>query len=145
MNNMMTYLWVAMLLLLPALATAQGKPPRDKLLANKVFIVTLDPQDKKNKEPNIEKDELAFRSGKMGSRHMQQKEGFQPGEYVVHDAQDMDGDFILPFEGINKNADGMSLKWEGTAFGGTIKGRCILSKNGKLKMEYRFEGVLKKK
>lgn len=131
--------------LLPVAALAQGKPPRDKLLASKVFIVTIDPQDKKNKEPDIEKDELAFRSGKMGSRHMQQKEGFQPGEYVVHDPQDMDGDFILPFEGINKSADGESLKWEGTAFGSTIKGKCTLSKNGKVRKAYIFEGVLKKK
>lgn len=137
-------LW-ALAIFLPCLALAQGKPPRDRLLANKVFIITLDPQDKKGKEPNIDKDELAFRSGKMGSRFMQQKLGFQPGEYVVHDAKDMDGDLMAPFEGINKNADGLSLKWTGTAFANMIEGKCVISKNGKIKAEYTFKGDLKKR
>ena len=98
-------------------------------------------KDKKSMETF--EDEMSFRSNKMGSRKMQTDEGFIKGDYIVTEVIDMDGELIIKFQAINKNAKGFSLKWEGSVFGETIEGKAFVSKKGKLKQEYFFVGELK--
>lgn len=119
------------------------KPPKDKLLDKKTFYTVIIDAGKK-KADSIE-DEVSFRSGKMGSKLMQSAEGFLKGDYAIVDKHDVDGDEILDFQGINTNSKGQSLKWEGKVFGSAIEGTATVSKNGKVKREYRFSGELKER
>ena len=71
--------------------------------------------------------------------------GFQMGEYVISEKEEVLGEEVYHFQAINKNAKGMSLKWEGKVFGGQIEGTAIVSKKGKIKEEYAFVGTMKEK
>lgn len=116
---------------------------KDRALDKKEFSIVLELQeDKKKKQEPIE-DELSFRSNKAWSRHMQSQSngGFLRGAYAVK-PEEMMGEKIYHFQIINKNAKGMSLKWEGKVFGDQIEGTATISKKGKIKEEYTFKGSL---
>ena len=132
---------IVLLVLCSSGVFAQKRPPKDKLLDKKTFWTTVTLKAKK-KMVSFE-DEMSFRSGKMGSRILQTEDGFVKGDYVVTETLEMDGDLVIKFQGINKNSKGMSLKWEGTVFGGSIEGKAFVSKKGKIKKEYFFVGELK--
>lgn len=117
------------------------RPTKDRLLDKKTYYTEIQEIGKK-KTVTLE-DELAFRSGKMGSKLMQIEQGFLKGDYIIAKKTDVDGEMILHFEGINKNSKGQSLKWVGQVFGQGISGKATLSKKGKIKKEYEFNGELK--
>jgi hypothetical protein len=122
--------------------------PKDKILDRKVFVIHLkEVVKKKKKDEEPIESELSFRSNKLVSRYMQSSDGggFQAGEYVIYDKEDILGEKRYKFEGINKNSKGVSLKWKGSVFGGQIKGTVRISKKGKVRREYTFTGALKQK
>lgn len=117
--------------------------PKDRILDKKEFAITLELQeDKKKKQEPIE-DELSFRSNKAWSKHMQSQSngGFLRGAYALK-TEEMMGEKVYHFQIINKNAKGMSLKWEGKVLGERIEGTATISKKGKVKEEYTFSGTL---
>jgi hypothetical protein len=119
------------------------KRPKDRVLDKTEFTINLELQDdKKGKSEPIE-DELSFRSNKAWSKHMQSQAngGFLRGDYAVK-KEGVLGEEIHVFQIINKNSNGMSLKWEGKVFGDRIEGTATVSKKGKVKEEYTFSGVL---
>jgi hypothetical protein len=127
-------------------AIAQRKP-KDKILDRKVFVITMEDQSDKRGKADPFEEELSFRSNKMTSKKMRysDKGGFQAGEYVISNKEEVLDEKVYHFQAINKNAKGMSLKWEGKVFGGQIEGTAIVSKKGKIKEEYTFTGALKEK
>ena len=138
--------WFALLVLILLLSFDSGysqKRPKDRILDKKEFAIKLELQeDKKKKQEPIE-DELSFRSNKAWSQHMQSQAngGFLRGDYAVK-KEEVLGEKVYVFQIINKNSKGMSLKWEGKVFGDQIEGIATVSKNGKIKEEYAFSGVL---
>lgn len=121
------------------------KRPKDRILDKLEFSITLElKEEKKNKAETIE-DELSFRSNKAWSNHLQAQAngGFLRGDYAIVKKEEVMGETIYHFQAINKNAKGMSLKWEGKVFGDQIEGVAIISKNGKIKEQYGFAGRLK--
>lgn len=138
----MTAVLVCAICMMTLSATAQRKA-KDRYLDRKVFVVMMEEQSDKRKQPEPFEDEITFRSNKMGSRQMQRDEGFQSGEYIVHDRDTVLEETQFKFEGINKNSKDMSLKWEGSVYGAQIEGTAIISKNGKIKQEFEFTGELK--
>jgi len=132
-----------MIVLLVSLDWAYSqRRPQDRVLDKMEFSITLELQEeKKNKAEPIE-DELSFRSNKAWSNHLQSQAngGFLRGDYAVIKKEELMGEIIYHFQSINKNAKGMSLKWEGKVFGDQIEGIAIISKNGKVKEEYTFSG-----
>jgi hypothetical protein len=123
--------------------------PKDKILDRKVFVINLSEVavNKKIKEAEPIESELSFRSNKLVARSMQSPDngGFQAGEYVIYEKEEILDEDRYKFEGINKNSKGMSLKWKGSVFGGQIKGTATISKKGKVKQEYTFSGALKQR
>ncbi len=121
--------------------------PKDKILDRKVYVVTMDLETTKKKKPEPFEEELTFRSNKLTSKQMRGVDGgsFQPGEYVITSKEEMLGEMIYQFQGINKNSKNMSLKWEGKVFGDQIEGKAFVSKKGKVKQEYSFSGAIKQK
>jgi hypothetical protein len=123
---------------------AQSRP-KDKLLHQKVFVITMEHQsEKKNKQRDPFEDELSFRSNKGWSKVMQNASngGFVRGDYAVK-KEEVLGEKVYKFQIINKNSKGFSLKWDGEVFGDQIKGTATISKKGKVKEEYAFTGALK--
>lgn len=139
---------VLMLLILSASTYAQRRP-KDKILDRKVFVIHLEEVSTKKKKKAAEpvESELSFRSNRLVARYMQSPDGggFQAGDYVIYEKEDVFDEKRYKFEGINKNSKGMSLKWKGSVFGGQIEGTAVISKKGKVKKEYTFSGVLKQK
>lgn len=130
------------------LPTFAQRRPKDKILDRKVFVVTMELQvEKERKKEEPFEEQLRFRSNKMTSMQMRRSDngGFQMGEYVINEKQELMGEKIYHFEAINKNSKGMSLKWEGKVFGTQIEGTAIVSKKGKIKEEYTFSGEQKEK
>lgn len=129
-------------------ANAQRRP-KDKILDRKVFVVTMQmkSEKKRKKSPEPFETELSFRSNRVVARHMQKPDagGFQAGEYAIYEKETVLDENKYKFEGINKNSKGMSLKWNGTIYGGQIEGTAVVSKKGKVKQEFDFEGALKQK
>lgn len=130
-------------LFLSAFSFAQ-RPPKDKILDKKTFTIIMrqkEENEKKRKEPFD--DELNFRSNKAWSKVMQGSDNgmFLRGDYVVS-KEEVLGESVYRFQIINKNAKGMSLKWEGKVFGDQIEGTAIISKKGNVKDEYTFSGTL---
>ncbi len=119
------------------------KRPKDKILDKKEFSIKLELQDDKKKKQEPIEDELSFRSNKAWSQHMQSQAngGFLRGDYAVK-KEEVLGEKVYVFQIINKNAKGMSLKWEGKVFGDQIEGSATISKKGKIKEEYTFAGTL---
>ena len=126
--------------------TAQRRP-KDKILDRKVFLVTMEHQSDRKKTLEPFEEELSFRSNRMTAKHMRMSDsgGFQTGEYAISNKEEVMDEIVYHFEAINKNAKGMSLKWEGKVFGGHIEGIAIVSKNGKPKQEFAFTGSIKAK
>lgn len=123
---------------------AQSRP-KDQLLHKKVFVITMERHsEKKNKQEDPFEDELSFRSNKGWSKAMQNASngGFVRGDYAVK-KEEVLGEKVYKFQIINKNSKGFSLKWDGEVFGDQIKGTATISKKGKVKEEYTFEGTLK--
>lgn len=124
--------------------------PKDRILDRKVFTISMELQSvkKKRKKP-VEpiESELSFRSNKIGDTYMRHSDngGFQKGEYVIYEKEEVLDETRYRFEGINKNSKNMSLKWKGSVFGGQIEGTATVSKKGKVKAEYTFSGALKEK
>lgn len=128
--------------------TYAQRRPKDKVLDRKVFVINLsEVNEKKKKAAEPIESELSFRSNKLVARSMQSPDngGFQAGEYVIYEKEEVLDEKRYKFEGINKNSKGMSLKWKGSVFGGQIKGTATVSKKGKVKQEYTFSGALKQK
>ena len=122
--------------------------PKDKILDRKVFVVTMELQvEKERKKEEPFEEQLTFRSNKMTSMQMRRSDngGYQMGEYVISETEEIMGEEIYHFQAINKNSKGMSLKWEGKVFGKQIEGTATVSKKGKIKEEYAFKGELKQK
>jgi ribosomal protein L23 len=121
--------------------------PKDKILDRKVFVVTMEHQTTKKKNLTPFEEELTFRSNKLTSKHMRLSDagGFQSGEYVITEKEEMLDEMIYQFQAINKNAKGMSLKWAGRIFGDQIEGIATISKKGKVKREFGFAGAIKQK
>lgn len=129
-----------------SVVSAQRRP-KDKLLDRKVFVVTMEYQTTRKKKLAPFEEELTFRSNKLTSKHMRLSDagGFQPGEYVITEKEDMLDEMIYQFQAINKNSKGMSLKWAGRIFGDQIEGTATVSKKGKVKQEFNFSGTIKQK
>lgn len=129
-----------------SVVSAQRRP-KDKILDKKVFVVTMEHQTTRKKKLTPFEEELTFRSNKLNSKHMRHPDtgGFQPGEYVITEKEDMLDEMIYQFQAINKNSKGMSLKWEGRIFGDQIEGTATVSKKGKVKQEFDFSGAIKQK
>ena len=139
--------YVVALSMIVQLGFAQRRP-KDKILDRKVFVVQLEEvSEKAKKKVEPVESELSFRSNKLVARYMQSPDagGFQAGDYLIYEKEDLLGEKRYKFEGINKNSKGLSLKWKGAVFGGQIKGTATVSKKGKVKKEYRFAGALKQK
>lgn len=139
---------IVLLFALFAINSFAQRRPKDKILDRKVFVVKMEPVEvKKKKGEEPFETELSFRSNKLVSRYMQGPDagGFQAGEYVIYEKEEILDEKRYKFEGINKNVKGMSLKWKGSVFGGQIKGTAVVSKKGKVKKEYKFKGALKQK
>ena len=138
-----------LVLLVTATSVLGQRRQKDKILDRKVFVINLEEQStkKKKKEPATIESELSFRSNKLVARSMQSPDngGFQAGEYVIYEKEEILDEKRYKFEGINKNSKGMSLKWKGSVFGGQIEGTAVVSKKGKVKKEYSFTGALKQK
>ena len=131
-----------------AFGTSWGqRRPKDKILDRKVFVVTMEHQSDKKKKINPFDEDLTFRSNKLTSKHMRMSDagGFQPGEYVITEKEEILGEKIYHFQAINKNSKSMSLKWEGKIFGDQIEGKATVSKKGKVKQEFQFAGSIKQK
>jgi hypothetical protein len=136
------------IVLMLAFGTSWGqRRPKDKTLDRKVFVVSMEHQTTKKKKLSAFEENLTFRSNKVTAKHMRLSDagGFQPGEYVITKKEDMLGENIYHFQAINKNAKGMSLKWEGRVFGNQIEGVAVVSKKGKVKQEFLFTGAIKQK
>lgn len=144
-----TIVLVALFLWFSSLDCVAQRRPKDKILDKKVFVINLEPVTEKKKKKIEEpiETELSFRSNRVVARHMQGPDagGFQAGDYVIYEKELVLDEKRYKFEGINKNAKGMSLKWKGSVFGGQIEGTAVISKKGKVKKEYSFKGALKQK
>ena len=125
-------------------AFGQKKPPPDKLLVGKIFIIDLAAQGKKAGDPVP--DELTFKSGKFTSKVMKTDEKFAPAVYTAElDTSDA-ANKVITFECESKNPDTEHLKWTGTITGEDIEGTAVwTNKKGKIKKEYTFSGALKGK
>lgn len=122
--------------------------PKDYVLDKKTFVVSMELQEEKKRlQEEPFEEELTFRSNKMTSKIMRMSDegGFQMGDYAIIKKEELMDETIYHFEAINKNAKDYSLKWEGKVFGDRIEGKAFVSKNGKIKNEYHFSGLLKKK
>ena len=121
--------------------------PKDKILDRKVFSISMEHLTVKKKKLIPFDEELTFRSNRLTTKHMRMSDagGFQPGEYVITEKEEMLGEKIYHFQAINKNSKGMSLKWEGKVFGDQIEGKATVSKKGKVKREFAFNGAIKQK
>lgn len=140
-----TFFLIGIILLVGAEPSHSQTRPKDKLLDKKEFSILMEHQEEKeNKRQEPFEDELSFRPNKAWSKVMQGADSgrFLRGDYAVRKEEVM-GEYIYHFQIINKNAKGMSLKWEGKVFGDEIEGTAIISKKGKVKDEYTFSGSLK--
>lgn len=147
MSSLRMFRVVMVISLLWSSAYAQRRP-KDRILDRKVFLVTMELQvEKERQKEEPFEEQLSFRSNKMTSRQMRMsdKGGFQMGEYVISETQELMGEEVYHFQAINKNSKAMSLKWEGKVFGNQIEGTAIVSKKGKIKETYAFSGSLKQK
>ena len=148
MSRNVSRLYVAMVMIFLVHSSFAQRRPKDRILDRKVFVIEMELQAEKerNKEEPFE-EELSFRNNKMSSKQMRMSDmgGFQMGEYVISEKEEVLGEEVYHFQAINKNAKGMSLKWEGKVFGGQIEGTAIVSKKGKIKEEYAFVGTMKEK
>lgn len=148
MRGAYTFSFFLFIFLFAGQSQAQRRP-KDKILDRKVFVINLSEVVFKKKKKEVEpiESELSFRSNKLVARSMQSPDngGFQAGEYVIYEKEEILDEKRYKFEGINKNSKGMSLKWKGSVFGGQIKGTATVSKKGKVKKEYKFTGALKQK
>lgn len=135
-----------MLITVASVVSAQRRP-KDKILDRKVFVVLMEHQSSRKKKAEPFEEELTFKSNKLTSKHMRHPDtgGFQQGEYVITEKQEMLDESIYLFQAINKNSKGMSLKWEGKVFGDQVEGKATVSKNGKIKQEFIFSGEIKQK
>lgn len=117
---------------------------KDRILDKKQFTISLHLKDDKRETEPIN-DQLNFRSNKAWSNHLQSLSngGFLRGDYAILSKEELLGEYVYHFQIINKNAKGMSLKWDGRYFGDQVEGTAIISKKGKVKEEYTFSGSLK--
>ena len=145
MGNCIKALFVSVLVTLLAAhhSIAQSRT-KDRILDKKQFTISLMLKDDKRDAESII-DQLNFRSNKAWSDHLQSLSngGFLRGDYAILSKEEVLGEYVYHFQIINKNAKGMSLKWDGRYFGGQVEGTAIISKRGKIKDEYTFSGSLK--
>jgi len=147
-GNRISFVLLLLFVVSATTITAQRRP-KDKILDRKIFVVTMELQVKKKKKkiPEPFETELSFRSNRVVAKYMQRPDGggFQAGDYVIYEKEQVLDEQRIKFEGINKNSKGMSLKWIGTIFAGQIEGTATVSKKGKIKQEFVFKGALKQK
>lgn len=148
MRNHINLFLTAAFIAISVIPSLAQRRPKDQILDRKVFVVTMELQEEKErkKEEPFE-EQLTFKSNKMTAIEMRKPDrgGFQMGEYVISEKEELMNEKIYHFQAINKNAKSMSLKWEGKVFGSQIEGTAIVSKKGKIKEEYVFTGELKEK
>ena len=124
-------------------ASAQKKV-KDKVLANKVFVVELSETTNKKVGKTVT-EEISFKSEKLNSKTMTSQNHFPAALYEVTDVDTSSTPATISFTSEGKNQDGEDVKWEGTVTGPDIEGTAIISRKGKTKKEYAYTGSLKSK
>lgn len=144
-----TYGKAAVLMLIFSLsasaAFAQKKEKKEKIIDNQTYTVTLTEEASKKPTKPLP-DELSFKGDKLKSKALNDKYKFGSGNFTaVVDSSNIE-EPIITFEAEMKGetADDI-LNWKGTINGEDIEGTATWNKRGKVKKEYSFSGVLKKK
>ena len=124
--------------------TKEPKKEKDKVLANKVYVIELTDQTGKKSAPPVP-DEITFRANKVSSKIMLVENQFPAAEYTVS-VDSSSAEKVITFEAnsINPTSE-EELKWEGTVTGEEIEGTAQWIKKGKVKGYYYFTGTLKAK
>lgn len=119
MGNRVKALFISVLVTLLAThySIAQSRA-KDRILDKKQFTISLQLKDDKRETEPIN-DQLNFRSNQAWSNHLQSLSngGFLRGDYAILSKEELLGEYVYHFQIINKNAKGMSLKWDGRYFG----------------------------
>ena len=119
------------------------KKTKDKILANKVYTVDIAETTGK-KIGKKSTDEISFKSEKLNSKFMTSENHFPATTYTVTVDSTANPPEIT-FTSEETNADGETLKWEGTITGNEIQATAVISKKGKTKKEYDITGTMKEK
>ena len=120
------------------------KKEKDKILAKKVFNVTIQGTGKKGKENKD--DKVTFMNGNISSPFITAEEKFNPFPYTVTVDSSSAPIITISFTADGKNPEENTIKWEGSVTDDTIEGKAVIfSKKGKVLHEYLFTGTLKEK
>jgi len=137
MKKIIGLITVCFLIASTSVTFGQKKVKQAKYLENKVFVIGMNETGKKDIP-----DELTFRGFKLKSNLMTSKYGFQPGAYTFEaDSSDVENPYFT-FEAIS-TLEKEEVKYTGTITGDEIEGTASISKGGKVKKEFNFEGTLK--
>jgi hypothetical protein len=126
-------------------AMAQKKEKKVKVIDNQSYTVTLTEEASKKPTKPLA-DELSFKGDKLKSKVLNEKYKFGAGSFTATiDSTNID-EPIITFEAEMKGeTDDDIMNWKGTINGEDIEGTATWNKRGKVKKEFSFSGVLKKK
>ncbi len=125
-------------------AVLAQKKAKDKILANKLFVVDIAEVTGK-KVGKKAMDEISFKSEKLNSKFMTKENAFPAALYTITEVDSSSTPWVITFISEGKSQEGEDIKWQGTVTGDDIEGSAIISKKGKAKKEYSYTGALKEK
>lgn len=140
---MKTKIFTLVLALFAVTALFAQKKQKDKVLANKIYVVEF--TETTAKKPKPVEDEISFKTEKLNSKFINLEKKFPAALYIV-EVDSSVSPKVINFSSESKNQGGDVIKWEGAVIEEAIEGTAIITnKKGKTTGDYSFIGNLKPK